>query len=374
MWRKYRKLRDRDVVIHVVASLNFGGVEKRMEMLARSAALGAWQHRFCAIGNGGAAEKRIKDMGAPVDCLGVSVAIPSIRSIWLLFCTFRRLRPQVVHTYGAEANFHGLIAARLAGVPVRIAEEIGIPSHSDRARWVFRQIYRSARRVIGIAAPVKRWLVESHEVPDWKALTIEHQPVEMPNDATSSPGEDGKRFRMIFVGRLESVKNPIILLDAMARIQQEMPAEIWLVGDGSQRSMLEKRAVELGVNERVHMLGYRECPADFVSQCDLFVQPSLSEGFSRALVEAMGCGVPVLASAVGGAPEIIDHGRTGWLLEQPTVEQLVADIRNVWMNRERLALVGRAGRESVLKRFEPTAYLQELEALYGGLRNSDIKE
>lgn len=364
----------RGLVVHVLTSLDFGGVEKHMEILSRCAGSNGREHRFCAIGKGGAAANRIKAMSAQVECLGQSTATPSIRSIWKLVQVLRRLRPQVVHTHGAEANFHGLIAAWLAGVSVRIGEEIGIPSHSTRARQVFRQIYRLSHRVIGISESVTRWLVESGEVPTSKAVRV-YNPVELGDCVCSSPGKVPDRFRLGFVGRLEPVKNPIVLVEAVVRLRADgIPAEVWLVGDGSQRGKLEARAAELGVWDHVQVLGYRDDPAQFVSQCDLYVQPSLSEGFGLALVEAMGCGVPVLATTVGGAPEIIEHGRTGWLLEQPTVEQLVTDLRNAWLDREHLASVGRAGREAVLTRFEPVGYLHELEALYDEVLLGGFKE
>lgn len=361
------------LVIHVVASLDFGGVEKHMEILARSADSSARRQRFCAIGGGGAVERRIKALRQPVECLGQSTGIPSFRAISQLVRLFRRLRPEVVHTHGAEANFHGLIAAWLAVVPVRVAEEIGIPTHSAKARRVFRQVYRLADRVIGISESVTRWLVDSDEVAAFKAVRI-YNPVALPDEVTSVHGQLSKRFRLGFVGRLESVKNPLALIAAVARLREEgIPAEAWLLGDGSQLEMLKDRAAELDVGQYVRFLGYQDDPAQFVSECDLYVQPSLSEGFGLALVEAMGCGVPVLASAVGGAPEIIEHGCSGWLLEQPTVEQLVVDLRKIWLDRGRLESIGRAGREAVLTRFEPAAYLQELEALYDGVLQGRIK-
>jgi glycosyltransferase involved in cell wall biosynthesis len=78
----------------------------------------------------------------------------------------------------------------------------------------------------------------------------------------------------------------------------------------------------------------------------------------------MSCGIPVLATAVGGVPEIVEHGRTRWLLERPSVEKLVLDLKGIWLHREALAPIGRAGRESVLTRFYPKSYMNELDALY----------
>lgn len=359
-----KQQRRRNLVIHVVTSLDFGGVEKRMEILARSAGSSVRKHCFCAIGGGGAAERRISALKRPVNCLGQSTAIPSFGAINQLVRLFRRLRPEVVHTHGAEANFHGLIAAWLAGVPVRVAEEIGIPTHSVRARRVFRQVYCLAHRVIGISESVTRWLVDGKEVAASKAIRI-YNPVELPEGINTVPGQVPGRFRLGFVGRMEPVKNPLVLVEAVAKLRAEgIPAEAWLVGDGSQHGMLEARVAELDLGRHVLLLGYQDDPAQFVSQCDLYVQPSLSEGFGLALVEAMGCGVPVLATAVGGAPEIIEHERTGWLLEGSTLEQVVIDLRRAWLARNRLASVGRSGREAVLARFEPSKYLQDIEALY----------
>jgi len=367
------KQRQQGLIVHVVASLDFGGVEKRMEILARGAGLTVRQHRFCAIGGGGAAKLRIKALKRSVECLGQPTAIPSVKAILHLFRLFRRVRPEVVHTHGAEANFHGLIAAWLAGVPVRVAEEIGIPTHSAKARRVFRQVYRLAHRVIGISESVTRWLVDKEEVAASKAVRI-YNPVELPDSVIPTFGPAPDRFRLGFVGRLEPVKNPLALVDAVASLRAEsIPAEVWLVGDGSQYGMLKVRAEELGVGGHVRLLGYQCDPAKFVSQCDLYVQPSLSEGFGLALVEAMGCGIPVLASAVGGAPEIIEHGRTGWLLKKPTVEQLVFDLKKIWLDRERLSSVGLAGRQAVVSRFEPAVYLQEIEALYDEVLQGDLR-
>lgn len=359
-------------VIHVLTSLDFGGVEKHMEILARSAGKSGWNYGFCAVGSGGMAAKRIEAVAEQVDCLRQSTTIPSIKAIWKLVRIFRRLRPQAVHTHGAEANFHGLIAAWLAGVPIRIGEEIGIPSHSARARWVFRRVYLLAHRVIGISESVTRWLVESGEVPAHKTVRM-YNPVELPNGMGATPGEVVGRFRLGFVGRLEPVKNPVILVEAVAKLRSEgMPVEVWLVGDGSQRGMLEALAKELKVEKYVSFFGYQENPAQFVSQCDLYVQPSISEGFGLALVEAMGCEVPVLATAVGGAPEIIEHGRTGWLLEEPSVEELVTHLKQAWQDRTQLAAVGRAGRDAVITRFEPRGYIHELETLYASILQAGV--
>ncbi|TBW08952.1 glycosyltransferase [Azotobacter chroococcum] len=350
-------------VLHLLTSLNFGGVEKRMEILAEQP-LGDMQHLFCAIGGGGAAERRLKALGIPVQCLQQPTRIPSPAAILALFRLFRRLRPTVVHSHGAEANFHGLIAARLAGVPVRIGEEIGIPSHSPRARRIFRQVYRTAHCVIGMSCAVTDWLIESGEVPPAKAVRV-YNPVKLPVERSGQAATPGA-LRVGFVGRLEAVKNPLALVEAAdLLLARGIPVELWLIGEGRERARLEAAIRAQELDECVHLLGYQATPDEHIRQCHVYVQPSLSEGFSIALVEAMGCGVPVIATAVGGAPEIVDPGKTGWLLPEATPSALASVLEEAWrLGPQQLQAMGRRARAAVEGRFEPAEYKSRLEALY----------
>ena len=136
-----------------------------MQIIANHRCAGTMRHIFVAIGAGGEAEKRLREVGADVLCLGQPVEIPSIRAIVALQKCFRRYRPLAVHTHGCEANFHGLFAAMLASVPVRVGEEIGIPNHGWKARQLFRLVFLSAQRVICMSRPVADWLVANREVP-----------------------------------------------------------------------------------------------------------------------------------------------------------------------------------------------------------------
>jgi glycosyltransferase involved in cell wall biosynthesis len=346
-----------------LTSLDFGGVERHMELLASEAVGAQLNHNFWAIGGGGAAADALRAMGAEVQCRVLPVAIPSPPALWALYRGFRRTRPTVVHTHGAEANFHGQIAAKLAGVPVRIAEEIGIPCHGYRAKIAFRQVYRAAHRVVGISQAVTEWLIRSGEVPPHKALSI-YNPVRLP--PAHEPQTVLDVFRIGFVGRLEPVKNPLALLDAARQLLNwGLPVELWIVGDGTQRTDIEDRIEANKLAGKVRLFGYCRDPTAVVRSCQVYLQPSISEGFGIALVEAMGCGVPVIATAVGGAPEIIEHGVTGWLLDEPSPDKIAAALRRAWrLGPQRLGEMGRRARQSVEGRFEPALHLQRIEALY----------
>ncbi|MDQ3057707.1 MAG: glycosyltransferase [Pseudomonadota bacterium] len=352
------------IVVHLVTSLDFGGVESHMETLARHAAGSSMALVFHAIGPGGAVERSMKTLGAHVVAMNLSTRLPALSSIVTLYRLFRRMRPLVVHTHGAEANVCGLIAAWLARVPVRIGEEIGMPDHGPKARAVFRGIYMLAHRVVGISQAVTDWLVASGEVPPRKAVRL-YNPVELPAFAQDAPSLESV-FRIGFVGRLEQVKNPRVLIDVLAGLRRDgIAAELWLVGDGSQRAMLQAHADEQGMSQHVVFHGYQPDPARFVRQCHVYVQPSLSEGFGLAFVEAMGAGVPVIVSAFGGAAEIVQHDVTGWIVAEPSEALLTGALLSVHgLGTQHLLSVGRAARTSVERRFQPASYLTALDALY----------
>lgn len=357
-------INSRSTVIHVVTSLNFGGVERHMEVIAGALQHATMKHVFVAIGGGGAAAEKMLSMGVEIICLDRSSGIPSWAAFSALFRLFRRVRPMVVHTHGAEANFHALPAAWMAGVPVRVGEEIGIPRHSWKARLGFRLVYRFAQKVVGISEAVGRWLVDSAEVPHEKVVAI-YVPVDL-SDIRACEGVPTGAFRVGFVGRLEPVKNVLALFEAfVSLIEQGVNAELWIVGDGSERAELERRVIATGLAERVRLWGYQAAPSSLVRQCHVYVQPSLSEGFGIALVEAMACGVPVIATAVGGAPEIIENGSTGWLIDEPTPGSIANSLVKAHeMAPETLWHMGIQAKGAVEGRFEPLKYLQRIEALY----------
>lgn len=350
-------------VFNILTSLDFGGVESHATII-NNANNNLMQHSFIAISTGGKAADTIISNNGDVTLLMEKFSIPSLKAIISLYKNFRTNNPDVVHTRGAEANFHGLIAARLAGVPVRIGEEIGIPNHSLKAKLTFKFSYLFANKVIGISEAVTHWLVESGEVPAYKAVKI-YNPVIIPK-SRNQHDIHSDIFRIGFVGRLEPVKNPLALLEAVALVVNNgHNVELSIVGDGSQKQLLIDRASELKISNRVIIHGFQDEPDRYVRQCHVYVQPSISEGFGLALVEAMGCAVPVIATAVGGAPEIIQDNHTGWLIHRTDAKTIANKLIEVFeMPEDKLIDIGLAGRKSVETRFEPAAYMKELESLY----------
>lgn len=360
----------RPCVVHLATSLDFGGVETHLATIAGARASAAYIPVFCALGRGGAVATAMARDGAQVVCLQQPSAIPSLRALVALWRLLRRLRPAVLHAHGAEANFHGLLAGWLAGVPVRVGEEIGIPAHGRLARRVFRACYAFAHAVVGVSEGVTRWLVDSGEVAAGKAVTVLN-PVQLPEGrgGTLPPAD---RVRFCHVGRLEPVKNLDALLHAFAGLAGGgvgPAAELWLVGDGSMRAALEARAQALGIAGQVRFLGFQAEPAGLLRQCHVAIQCSLSEGFGLAMVEAMGCELPVLSTRVGAAGQVIEEGRSGWLVDGFDADALQAGLQRACATpMPRLLDMGRAARATVHSMFTPADYLARVERLYAALR------
>ena len=353
--------------MHIVTSLDFGGVEKHMENIASAYNDSNFKHSFIAIGLGGSSEVKLRELGFEVICLGQQAKIPSYSAVLSLFKLFKRESVTVVHTHGAEANFHGLIAAWLAGVPVRIGEEIGIPTHSRLAKIIFALAFKFSDRVIGVADAVVKWLYESGEVRKDKLIRI-YNPIPVRSDVQHEDKLENS-FTVIFVGRLEPVKNPLSLIYAVNQLKERgVLLSVCIVGDGSQRKLLEEEVARLGLDTSVSILGYKDDPSIYIRKSNVFIQPSYSEGLSLALIEAMGCGVPVIATPVGGAPEVIEQGVTGWLLKDSTSESVADALETAYLyGTDSLSLMGEKAHIAVKTRFNPNLYLKAVHDLYSSV-------
>ncbi len=354
---------NRGRVLHVLTALDYGGVESQMRLIAANASSSGWDRAFCAIGPGGASLAALHAMGVEACALGRPVRIPSVRALWALWRHIRQLKPDVVHLHGAEANFHGVLAARLAGVAVVIAEEVGIPAHSSKARKIFAWIYRRCERVVAISAAVKDSIVAQGEAADCDIEVI-HNPFQPQPFKPFPARNDG--LELGFVGRLEPVKNPTAAIDAIALLRDRgIDARLRIVGDGSQRPLLERRIAALGLGPFVRLDGFQPDPFEKLAGCHIYLQPSLTEGFGLAICEAMSAGIPVIASAVGGAPEIITHGRTGWLIATPDARVLADRIAEVAaLDDATLSAVAVAARDHVNTSFGAHVYMQRCDDLY----------
>lgn len=357
-------------VVRVINSLGFGGVEKVFEIVAKYYAGDKADVLFLVLGKGGAVEKSIREMGYTVTVLDANTRIPGVRLIVRLWVLFIKWKPEVVHTAGAEANFHGIIAAFLAGVPVRVAEEVGMPAHSARAKFFFRVVYKLASRVIAVAHLVERYLLDTGEVSASR-LAVIYNPVDVHSFLGVQKDWNGDLFRVVAVCRLDPIKNLDLLITAFSEVrktEKHRRMELWIIGEGPERKRLEDLAGKLGLGDGVVFWGYQDQPAPFYKGVSLFVLPSFSEGLPVSLAEAMLTGTPCAVTKIGGATELIEDGTNGWLIDPYDQEAFTGLLGRIMEmpeeDRKRIAV---KGRETIAGKCMPEQYINSVWQLYNHL-------
>lgn len=353
-------------VIRLSTFLDFGGIESKMANLS-TANDSQIEWVFCAIGKGGAASEKIKKNGKRVVLFGLAHRIPSLVTIYRLYRFFKTEKPDVVHASGAEANFHGVIAARLARVPNVIAEEIGIPNHGFLARKIFNVVFRLAHYVLGESTVVCSHLDKLYNIPNRKLKVVPNFVVfskedELHQEASKTP----EVFTMVSISRLEPVKNIESVLRVMAKLVSEnRKVQYTIVGEGNHRGVLEKTVSALKIEKNVTFTGFQSNPSHFLLQSDLYLLTSFTEGFSNSLAEALYSGIPSLSTKTGAAEEIITNKVSGWLVNVDDDDDLYATIKNIAaMDPESRRKVGAAGRNTIVEKYSIGSHIEKLKAIY----------
>lgn len=351
-------------IIRLTTLLDFGGIEKRLTNIAHIQDSNEWY--FCAIGKGGVAEKKIISLGKKVVCFNVSYKIPSFAAIRTLYIFFKNQKPDVVHTSGAEANFHGIIAARLANIPCIIGEELGVPAQSFVAREVFSFLYKQfCKCVVGNSNAVTDYLIKFNRVSPSKVIKIPN-PLIFP-ELILFDKKVMEPFKMISISRLEPIKNIESVIRVIKKLVDDGEDIVYhIVGDGGYKKYLQDLTDSLGLSERIIFLGFQENVYYYLQNADLYLLTSHTEGFSNSLVEAMYSGTPVLSTAVGAATEIIQHGINGWLVEPSDDSSLYYTLKNDIFRKEKEVRqqIGRNGKSFVESNYSLEQHIAKLMSIY----------
>lgn len=347
-------------IIRITTLLDFGGQERKYISFTENKSLLHHDYIFAAIGHGGHAENLIRERGFTTKIFNKNPKISNLKNIWMLYKWFKKEKPDVVHTAAAEANFHGIIAAKMARIPVIIGEEIGFPAHSNKAKKVFKIVYSFAHKVICVSKAVKEFLISINEINTEKGIVI-YNPVSLPKTVEISKSDV---FTIVCVGRLEVVKNQQLLIHAFSKLSNKN-LKLILVGDGREKQNLETLIKTLQLEDKVTITGFSSEPEKYLAQASLFVLPSLSEGFGIAVVEAMQMGLPCLCSSVGGIPEFIEENKTGWLFDPKNPNEMVEKLEKIIsLPNNNLIEVGQNGKKFTSNAFTTEIYVNNLESLY----------
>lgn len=360
-------------VVRLVPSLTYGGVESRILTLARGIDASAFELTVCSLQTGGMTAAALMSDGHRVAQLGQRVAVRDIRTTLSLYRYLRKTRPHILHTSIAEANFHGSIAGLLSRIPVRIVEEVGIPRRSLLATEVLARLYGTAHAVVTVSKACSSAMLEQGVPADRVQLIyncVRQEFLEVP----PAGGAARTPFRVCSVGRLVWQKDyPTLIRASALLIAEGYDLRLDIAGDGPLAKELAALVASLGVGDRITLSGATAHVRAFLANADAFVLPSVSEAFGISLAEAMAQGVPVIASASGGMPEIM-QGLEKWLFPAGDVRQLADRLRALigLPTPEYVALRGEV-RQVATARFSPQAYVAGVEALYRRLAESRMQ-
>lgn len=359
-------------ICHVVLSLRPGGLENGVVNVINGLSRAEFLSSVCCLQTKGEFAQRIRDERCEVLEFGLQPGT-DIGLPWRLARSLRKLQADIVHTRNAEAFYYGAAAARLAGVPVIHSEHGRVFPEKWHRAWVQRVMLRGVAAAFAVSRQLADDMVTQIGVPpgtfrvlyngvDTGKFGVRRRP-----EPGKSMGQSRPEVTIGSVGRLVKVKNYGFLLRVLARLPAELRWRLLLVGEGPERSSLEQAIRELGLADRVQLLGHREDVPELLSQFDIFVLPSVSEGMSNTLLEAMAAGVAVVASDVGGNREIVEPGRSGLLFPSDTLESAVQAIATLVADSDLRAQLAAAGIERAENTFGMRAMLDAYEELYRGV-------
>lgn len=353
-------------ILHVAKVAGISGSENHLLLLLPALRARGHDVRFVMFHEGepGAAEmaERLRVADVPVNELRLpSPADP--RALARLVRIVRGVRPAILHTHLVHADFLGLTAAMLARVPVRASTKHGFNEFRDGRVFGLadRAIAGLADLHIAISAGLARYLAE-REGLDEDRFEIVHYGIEPGPLPAPSPGEP----RLAIVGRLIPIKGHAVLLEAVAMARREVPdLTLEIAGDGTLEPELRAAVTRLGLEDAVTFLGRVAPPGAVFERAELVVVPSFGEGFGMVALEAMERGRAVIASAVGGLPEIVERGKTGFLVPPGDADAFARAIVELASDPARTAAMGAAGRERALSEFAQERCTARIEELYG---------
>lgn len=373
----------RPLIAHVIYRFDTGGLENGVVNLINHMPANHYRHAVIALTEVTDFRKRIcRD-----DVEFISLNKAPGHGIWLfpkLFALFRRLRPAVVHSRNLAA-LEAQLPAWAAGVPVRIhgehGRDVGDLDGSNLAYQRIRRFYRPfVTYYLALSRDLGEYLTTRIKVPEDKVLQVYNgvdtdrfHLVGPDHSPTGCPFARSDHWVVGTVGRMQTVKDQPMLVRAFVRALHIDPAlrtrvRLAIIGDGPLRAECEQLLAAAGVSDLAWLPGERHDVPEIMGGLDCFVLPSLAEGISNTILEAMASGLPVIATNVGGNADLVAAGITGQLVPPGDPEKLAQKIVALANNPASARCMGQLGRERVEEKFS----LKAMVAAYLGIYDKSL--
>jgi len=365
-------------VLHIIPSLAVGGAEKLVSDMVEFADRSRFDVAVMRItGTDSFLVEKLTSKGYQVYTivLDYEAIAPSkvirrllraIKNMRRTYNLLREIRPDIIHSHLSALRI-ALIPALLCRIPVKVHTIHTVAEKG--AKGITRFFNRIAFKFFGfvpvsisqeVAESVKKLYGRKISTPViYNGIDVQKFSIDQPKRV------DRDKTILINVARLSREKNHALLVRAFSKAVQSCPnLELWLVGDGELRRDIEELVKQLGLEEKVKFFGVRSDVPELLSQADIFVLSSDYEGFGLVVAEAMAAGLPVIATAIGGIPEILEGGRAGILVPPKDVDALAKAIVELARDEKKRAELSDYGRKLVAERFDIRRTVREYEKLY----------
>ncbi len=369
------------VIAHVIYHFGMGGLENGLVNLINRLPEDKYRHVvICMTGHDHFKER----LNKPVDIYDMHKKPGKDLMVYIrLWKALRKIKPDIVHTRNLSA-LEAQLPALLAGVPIRIHGEHGRDVHDlDGNNKRYQQIRKLfsyiVDRYIPLSQDLKTYLTDKVGIKAHKITTIcngvdinKFQVYQKNNtDIADAPEGFFNKGTIVIgtVGRLEQVKDQMNLLDAFILLLKQLEVQdkdikLLLVGDGSQKTKLEQKIKTQQLQKKVWLAGARDEVPELMNSMSIFVLPSLAEGISNTILEAMACGLPVIATGVGGNSELVNHAQTGWIVPRSDPQAIKEKCLQYIQSSDMLELHSQMARQTIEEKFSINTMVNNYNSVY----------
>lgn len=362
----------RITILHVVDSLEPGGMENGLVNVAQLLDPQEFQVRVCCLKNAGQFAARLPGHVA-VHSLDKRPGF-SLRTAFNLARIMAEIKPHILHTHNLGPLIYGSLTKGFGQWPPILHGEHGVldeeeltPRRMRQRRW----LYHGCRRVHTVSESLREHLIQLGFPPPKIEAVVNGVDTQRfaPGDRAAVRRQLGLAVDGLWIGmigRFTPFKRHALLLDAFAILARRMKNLhlIMVGGGGSEEAKVIQQSRASEAAARIHLAGFQIVPEPFYQAMDLLVFPSVNEGLSNAVLEAMATGVPVLCHNACGNAEVITHGEDGVIAPLGNVVELVGQLEQVLSAPPRLAAMGQKAREKVARQFSLSAMAQHYARLY----------
>ncbi len=347
--------------------------------------------RYQTLLLGGSLEKREQSVLDAIKSKGVDARVlpvmkrdispwHDLRSIINVYQQIRKYKPHIVHTHTSKAGTVGRVAAIFAGTPVILHTFHGhaFENYFSKVKtrifiWIEKFLSHFSHRLIAISPGQKNDLCHRfHIAPPQKVEVIRlgfdlsrFQPVKSLQIKTKL-GLESTEYLGALIGRIVPIKNHVLALKVVRFLRQEknVPFHLLIVGDGEEKESLEQKALDMGVRPFVHFMGWTTLIEEVYNGIDVLLLTSLNEGTPVAIIEAMACKVPVVATAVGGVGDLITEGETGCLAKSNDEKELAEKVKFLFENPEKSHYIVTRAFEFAHRHYHYDRLIDQVDTLY----------